>query len=650
MHRANIVAAAVAAALASAVAAGPAAAGPHSGVDAQLYRPSFDPNGLLSLESARSLKQYDFSLKIDIGFAQDPFRLPVPGIGTATDDTDTDSVLKFALTFDIAVAFALTDRFTLGLDVGLVRTSPDDGYGERGRYRATGSQASTGLISLRPLTNIDPTSAVIDDGRSVPTDARVGAKYRLLGGDRFALALLAIASVPFGDEEMFLGDSDFVFEPRIAAEGALGKARIVANAGARFRRRTVLEAYNARPEAMESATDAVPVFDLGSELVGGLGVVYALVPQLIVSAEATVFAPLPASASWGTCTLANGERCSTLEDTDYFAGAEYGDLAALALLGLDYRITPDTALRVAGGTGRLFEQGRGEEFRVMGGVVWAPSPEGSKVIGRGDVDGDDIPDRVDICPDDAEDRDTYQDDDGCPDLDNDGDGVIDARDRCVDEPEDRDGHDDDDGCPERDNDGDRVPDVTDRCPGDREDADNFEDDDGCPDEDNDGDGIADAKDRCPNEPETVNGYEDTDGCADEAASGGPQWALDSIDLRGARVEFAGPRSAALKSGSKAILDDIAKLFADKPEARVRIEVHTALGTTATNPRRVEAQQRKDAALAQRRADVVRQYLLGKGVDVARIQTVGIGSARPLVQPPSDPANERIDFIRTEQQR
>ena len=56
-----------------------------------------------------------------------------------------------------------------------------------------------------------------------------------------------------------------------------------------------------------------------------------------------------------------------------------------------------------------------------------------------------------------EDKDGFQDDDGCPDDDNDGDGVPDADDKCPNEAEDLDGFEDDDGCPELDNDKRRHP-------------------------------------------------------------------------------------------------------------------------------------------------------------------------------------------------
>lgn len=93
--------------------------------------------------------------------------------------------------------------------------------------------------------------------------------------------------------------------------------------------------------------------------------------------------------------------------------------------------------------------------------------------------------------------------------DKDGDGIKNKVDKCVEQVEDTDGFEDEDGCPEVDNDDDRVEDQNDRCPMEPEDADQFEDGDGCPDPDNDGDGVLDAGDRCPTEAEDGT---DGDGC------------------------------------------------------------------------------------------------------------------------------------------
>jgi outer membrane protein OmpA-like peptidoglycan-associated protein len=65
-----------------------------------------------------------------------------------------------------------------------------------------------------------------------------------------------------------------------------------------------------------------------------------------------------------------------------------------------------------------------------------------------DQDGDGIPDDQDKCPDRAEDKDGFEDQDGCPDIDNDQDGVLDIADKCPTEPETRNGYEDEDGCPD----------------------------------------------------------------------------------------------------------------------------------------------------------------------------------------------------------
>lgn len=66
--------------------------------------------------------------------------------------------------------------------------------------------------------------------------------------------------------------------------------------------------------------------------------------------------------------------------------------------------------------------------------------------------------------------------------DRDGDGLDDASDRCPGQAEDRDGWDDHDGCPEVDNDSDGIRDRVDKCPLEPETVNDFEDGDGCPDQ------------------------------------------------------------------------------------------------------------------------------------------------------------------------
>ena len=79
------------------------------------------------------------------------------------------------------------------------------------------------------------------------------------------------------------------------------------------------------------------------------------------------------------------------------------------------------------------------------GVAEPPRPPAGRLVDR---DADGIGDAGDRCPDDPEDRDGFQDEDGCPDPDNDQDGIGDASDMCPNEPEDRDRFQDEDGCPD----------------------------------------------------------------------------------------------------------------------------------------------------------------------------------------------------------
>ena len=65
--------------------------------------------------------------------------------------------------------------------------------------------------------------------------------------------------------------------------------------------------------------------------------------------------------------------------------------------------------------------------------------------------------------------------------DKDKDGILDSKDQCPDAAEDFDSWDDADGCPDPDNDGDGFPDASDACPGNAENPGVGDDSDGCPD-------------------------------------------------------------------------------------------------------------------------------------------------------------------------
>ncbi|MCX7726535.1 MAG: OmpA family protein [Chitinispirillaceae bacterium] len=251
-----------------------------------------------------------------------------------------------------------------------------------------------------------------------------------------------------------------------------------------------------------------------------------------------------------------------------------------------------------------------------------------------DSDKDGIIDKKDKCPKEAEDKDGFEDEDGCPELDNDkdgfadaedkcpdsagtnqgcpvydkdNDGIVDASDKCKDIAEDKDGFEDDDGCPESDNDKDGVVDEKDNCPNVAEDADGFEDGDGCPDLDNDGDGIKDENDKCPG----VRGLPENNGCpkTKEISRG-------KLILSGVSFE---PGKAILTVNSYTILDQVYESLVEWPEVKLEIQGHTDnVGSNIANLK-----------LSQLRAEAVRNYLIQKGISPDRLKAVGYGEDFPI---------------------
>jgi outer membrane protein OmpA-like peptidoglycan-associated protein len=220
--------------------------------------------------------------------------------------------------------------------------------------------------------------------------------------------------------------------------------------------------------------------------------------------------------------------------------------------------------------------------------------------------------------------------------------------------EDKDGFEDDDGCPDNDNDQDGIADAIDKCPNDAEDKDNFEDDDGCPDPDNDKDGICDDNptiqkhleayknickglDKCPNEPETVNGYEDEDGCPDKVLL--VKVTKEKIELS-QKVFFEYNKSRILPQSFQ-LLKDVATVLKDRPTMEVRIEGHTdSTGSAARNRK-----------LSQERASSVRAFLIKEGVDPGRMISKGYGPDQPIANnrlATGREKNRRVEFFITKQ--
>ncbi|HET9622425.1 MAG TPA: OmpA family protein [Kofleriaceae bacterium] len=308
----------------------------------------------------------------------------------------------------------------------------------------------------------------------------------------------------------------------------------------------------------------------------------------------------------------------------------------------DTQIAKDTDAELYVGVGAKYRLDNGWGIRVDGRLLFPPSSEDKgftedfeallsiyKEFGRhkapppavdNDPDHDGILGDADKCPNDAEDKDGFQDEDGCPDLDNDGDGVPDSADKCPNEPEDKDGFQDEDGCPDPDNDSDGIPDAVDKCPNEAEDKDGFQDEDGCPDPDNDNDGVPDAQDKCPNEPETKNGFQDEDGCPDEIPAKLKQF---TGVIQGINFKLG---DSSLQTSSNPVLDKAVAVLKEFGDLKLEIQGHTD-----DVPVKKGSKFPDNKALSQARAETVKAYFVSKGIDEGRLTATGYGDSQPLVE-------------------
>ncbi|MEO8177521.1 MAG: OmpA family protein [Deltaproteobacteria bacterium] len=239
---------------------------------------------------------------------------------------------------------------------------------------------------------------------------------------------------------------------------------------------------------------------------------------------------------------------------------------------------------------------------------------------------------------------------GClPDADQDG--IRDSVDKCVNEPEDKDGFEDEDGCPDLDNDKDGLKDSDDGCPNEPEDRDGFKDADGCPEPDNDGDGLLDAADKCPLEAEDEPG-ETADGCPKVSARLCPDGArptpsgqcLAHIDE--GLIQIAEPvqfseDTANLADASRELLNQVVDILDANADMTLQVVGHTdSWGLRATN-----------LELSRQRARSVRFYLIRQSKDpgsmAKRVKSLGRGEAEPIES--NDTAvgrakNRRVEFV------
>ncbi len=476
------------------------------------------------------------------------------------------------------------------------------------------------LVNSAEVQNADVSGATIGDLILRP-------KFTILSPEDSPIGFAIYSNIvlPTGDTEAFTSSGTFAFRPGIIVDTKIDRLLLAANLGANLQ------------EAREFGN-----LKVGSELTYGVGAQYELVP--------------------GTFLL-GGEIFGSSTFDDFFKTEE---TPLEGLVGLKYRTGMGLNFELGAGGGLVSGYGS-PAFRVLGGVRYANfdndwdddgilnnvdacdrEPEDRDLFEDEDGcpdednDQDNILDKDDSCPNEAEDKDEFEDADGCPDPDNDKDGIADVSDACPnvpgtpefegcptpdkdqdgimddvdacpEEPEDKDNFEDSDGCPDPDNDKDGIMDVNDSCPLKAEDKDGWEDEDGCPELDNDGDGIIDSKDKCPNKAEVLNGFKDQDGCPDKGAP------IVTPDLKILQRVFFDTGKATIKRRSYPLLEAVALVMKGNPGIKlVQVQGHTDdVGNDASNMK-----------LSQARADSVRKFLIDQGVEPERLNAKGFGETEP----------------------
>jgi outer membrane protein OmpA-like peptidoglycan-associated protein len=508
-------------------------AGPGLGIER--FRLSLDRQGLLDVEAGHGARAGSWNLALWGGYTNDPMVLRQVG-----SNRRLGALVHHRVSGALAFAYAFTDWLQAGAVLNLVAWQD-------------GARTVPGVPALAPQ-ELD--RAGLGSLEIVPK-LRVVQAVR----GRFALALLPRVIVPLGGGRSYLRDESVGLAPELAASVIDGGLRVAAGGG-----------YRWRHESSRLLDVAV-----GDEIFGRAGVGYRFgrgrrgLPgpfevDLTLSAATGVDKPFEQKAQ-DAFEVLSGLQVDLEAPVTLFAGLGMGIQPAYGV--------PD--------------------LRALGGVRVAaaePPPAPRPPPPPADEDGDGVRGAADTCPAEAEDRDGWQDEDGCPDPDDDGDGVADKE----------------DGCP--------------REAGPRENK-------GCPDKDRDADGVVDRLDNCPDQA----GDPANAGCVKKQLVRITATGLEILDT----VYFQVNRDI-IQRRSFPLLENVAEVIKAHPEAGVvRVEGHTdSNGDDASNQ-----------LLSDRRARAVVAFLVGKGVPADRLVSAGLGESQPLADNRTAAGrarNRRVVFI------
>ncbi len=341
------------------------------GMEARLFRPAVDTKGHLTVDSTPVLPHLSLSLgmMLDFGFNQ---WVAVEQDDDITPDAYSDTTVDRYITTVLMFNLGLFDRAVVGLQLPLIIPAGHMFYSDEDAKRGWSSKGTFGDLAVHAKVHL------------------TRANFHLIG-----LGLVLQYQAPTGKSELLTGEpGGGALSGKIIVDVEPAKwYRAALNVGARY-------AFGfEKDNHLNWDGPSMVLFEYGPMLTFGLGQSFVLWPGLmdfVLEAYGNQLATAFDRAGYTSLEVAGGFKFYIEENSYLMAGYAHG----IPLGGTD--------------SGYGFQA---MEHRMFLGFAFEPSMP--------DADGDGIPDAWDQCPHEAEDRDSFEDSDGCPDPDNDGDGVCD---------------------------------------------------------------------------------------------------------------------------------------------------------------------------------------------------------------------------------
>ena len=381
----------------AAVVAAAGTARAQRGVDSEVFRPALDSYGIFTVDRAQTSHQWDWGFKLFVDYAQNPLRLDICAdrrtcAVSMSQKPPLTSVMGWQAVMHFGFHLGLTDWLELVADI------PVSAAGLHRRVRRLRLGGSIEPSQRAPASTPTRRSPTCRRPNAAPLDWRLGFKARLFRAGMFGMAAAA-------------GRHDAVRRRRRPSSATATSPSARSSSPTSRAGRSPPPSTSA-PSSAPRRPCCAPERSDGPRQPR---IAHRRQPRAdLVGRLRLPLRPLGRHRRRSLRLRAAGD----LGDNNRLDAGK--DFTADVAGGFQFFPIKDIAVGVGAGAGLLGTSMRHDDFRVFGGISWAPA-EGKGAVAAGgiDTDGDGIPDAQDLCPTEAEDKDGFEDEDGCPDPDND---------------------------------------------------------------------------------------------------------------------------------------------------------------------------------------------------------------------------------------